>query len=227
MYFITFEHWGQLPHSQTSNRSVLTESRLQKEQGHASKYQRQKVGNQEGPWMRGEKQKCVNHEINIHYNPTCYLVEGVFGFRRHPEKRADFLLFRLVRNYARRCWEDTLKISFISNPPESGSRSLVASPLRSVLVFVENSEIILDYLRRFSHTSKEISTHFPVRLRIRHKRGESQISQPTFLSRVCPFSSSAPSPPVFWVCHLAWCWARRSRSRLRRVRPRLWSRLWP
>lgn len=103
MYFITFEHWGQLPHSQTSNRSVLTESRLQKEQGHASKYQRQKVGNQEGPWMRGEKQKCVNHEINIHYNPTCYLVEGLFGFRLHPEKRADFLLFLLVRNYARRC----------------------------------------------------------------------------------------------------------------------------
>lgn len=163
--------------------------------------------------------------INIHYNPTCYLAREIFVFKAGGRKY--FRLCLLLRNYARRCWEDTLKISFISYSPESDARPLIASPWHSVLVFVENREIIPDYLRRFSHTSKEISTHFRVRLRIRHKTGESQIFHPMFLSRVCPFLSSAPSPPVFWVCHLAWCSARRSQSRSRRVRPRLWSRLWP
>lgn len=51
--FFTFEHGGQFPHSKPSNWRVLTESRLQKEQGHTSKYEGQKVGNQEGPWMKG------------------------------------------------------------------------------------------------------------------------------------------------------------------------------
>lgn len=96
---------------------------------------------------------------------------------------------------------------------------------------MENCQEIPDYLLRFFHINKEISRHFPVRLRIRHKREESQICHPTFLSRGCHFSSSALSPPRFWVCHLAWwwwwCWARHSPSPLRRVRPRLWSRWWP
>lgn len=83
------------------------------------------------------------------------------------------------------------------------------------------------YLLRFFHINKEISRRFPVQLRIRHKREESQICHPTFLSRVAHFSSSALSPPRFWVCRLAWWWARRSPSPLRRVRPRLWSRSWP
>ena len=49
LFFFTFEHGSQFPHSKPSNRSVLTKSRLQKEQGHASKYEGQKVRNQKGP----------------------------------------------------------------------------------------------------------------------------------------------------------------------------------
>lgn len=47
-FYFTFEHRCQLPHSQPANGSILTKSRLQKEQRHASKYEGQKVGNQEG-----------------------------------------------------------------------------------------------------------------------------------------------------------------------------------
>ena len=47
------------------------------------------------------------------------------------------------------------------------------------------------YLLRFFHINKEISRHFPVQWRIQRMREESQISQPTFLSRVCRISSSA------------------------------------
>lgn len=83
-----------------------------------------------------------------------------------------------------------------------------------------------DYLLRSSHISKEISRHSRVRLRIQHKRVESQISQPTFLSPVSPFSS-ALLQPMFWVCRLAWWPLRHSPFPLRPVRPRLWSRWWP
>lgn len=83
------------------------------------------------------------------------------------------------------------------------------------------------YLLRFFHINKEISRHFRVLWRIRHKREESQIFHPTFLFRVTLFSSSALLPPRFWVCRSAWWRARRSPSPLGRVRPRLWSRSWP
>ena len=83
------------------------------------------------------------------------------------------------------------------------------------------------YLLRFFHINKEISRHFPVQWRIQRMREESQISQPTFLSRVCRISSSALWPPRSWACRWAWRWARRSPSPSGRVRPTLWSRSWP
>ena len=112
--YFTFEHRSQFPHSKTSNRGILTKSRLQKEQGHASKYERQKVGNQEGPWMRGEKQRCVNadkpHTINTQYNPVSYLAGEVFCFRLRSRSQHGYLA---VRNYARLWGGNTLKIALI------------------------------------------------------------------------------------------------------------------
>lgn len=45
----TFEHWRQLPHSEATDGRVLTEWTLEEKQGHSSKYEGQKVRNQEGP----------------------------------------------------------------------------------------------------------------------------------------------------------------------------------
>lgn len=47
---ITFEHRGQFPHSKTTNGRVLTEGSFQKKQRDPSKYEGQKVRNQERPY---------------------------------------------------------------------------------------------------------------------------------------------------------------------------------
>ena len=44
----TFEHWGKFPYPKPSNRRVLTEGRFEQKQGHTSKYEGQKVWDQEG-----------------------------------------------------------------------------------------------------------------------------------------------------------------------------------
>lgn len=47
---VTFKHRGQFPHSKTPDGRVLTERRFQKKQRDPSKYEGQKVGNQERPY---------------------------------------------------------------------------------------------------------------------------------------------------------------------------------
>lgn len=51
VYVYTFKHRSQFPHAESANRSVLTEGAFQQKQRDPSKYQSQKVWNQEGPYV--------------------------------------------------------------------------------------------------------------------------------------------------------------------------------
>lgn len=89
----TFEHGGQFPHTKPSDRCVLTERRLKKEQGHSSEYEGQKVGNQEGPWMKGENVKVVwvkrkHKPLNMNDNPHWDLGKEDILFHTAPQLSA-------------------------------------------------------------------------------------------------------------------------------------------
>lgn len=47
----TFKHRSQFPHTKPSNGGVLTKGAFQQEQGDPSKYEGQKIRDQEGSWM--------------------------------------------------------------------------------------------------------------------------------------------------------------------------------
>lgn len=157
--------------------------------------------------MRGEKQRCVNahkpHTINIQYNPIRYLADEVLCCR--PRFRSQYG-YSLVRNYAQ-LWGRVHLRSLLFKTLQEQTVGFWFQDLCISLVWKLNWKFSKNkqkqdkknpyYLRRFFHTSKEISRHFLVRLRIRHMREENQIFQPMFLSLVVPLSSSEPSPPRF------------------------------
>lgn len=129
--------------------------------------------------------------INIHNNPN-----WVFGSKECANsrcalnRRAGFRLCAITRGL------DTLRSVLVQKIPEKNCR-FCCRHLRNPFGVYNAYNCPPPpkknpfYLLRFFHINKEISRHFPVQWRIQRKREESQISQPTFLSRVCRFSSSA------------------------------------